>query len=238
MVSNLVIQSSILDIDNTTSHIAKLLVAQTNDQERCALAEKIIIELINKTKDQKHMLENNEKLLKEQKDLLQTKDNGRKKLFKELEGNDKLLRQQEDLLHERDQLLAMSARQLGKIQALEKQLQMVEGHHRGINIKQTPAFIQIPDTKANFKHFERIEITKKYSDLQNSHTYNTKLLKSTEQSEFVDRLTTARAEYPVKNYKDMRKTLHWFQQKLHTNSLHACANILDSKNEENEVYKE
>ena len=101
-----------------------------------------------------------------------------------------------------------------------------------------PAFIQIPDTKAIFKHFERIEIAKKYSDLQISHTYNTKLLKSNERAELVDRLTTARAEYPVKNYKDIRKTLHWLQQKLHTNSLHACANILDLKNEENELYKE
>jgi hypothetical protein len=235
---NLALQPSILDIDNTTSHIATLLAAQTNDQERCSLTEKIIIELINKNKEQRDLLENNEKLLKEQKDLLKTIDNGRKKLLNELEGNDKLLQEQEDLLHERDQLLAMSARQLGKIQALEKQLQAVEGHPRAINIKQTPAFIQIPDTKANFKHFERIEIAKKYSDLQNSHPYNTKLLKSNERAELVDRLTTARAEYPVKNYKDMRKTLHWLQQKLHTNSLHACANILDSKNEENELYKE
>jgi hypothetical protein len=184
------------------------------------------------------MLENNEKLLKEQKDLLQTKDNMRKKLLNKLESNDKLLHEQEDLIHERDQLLAMSARQLGKIQALEKQLQAVEGHPRAINIKQTTAFIQIPDTKANFKHFEHIEIAKKYSDLQISHTYNTKLLKSNERAELVDRLTTARAEYPVKNYKDIRKTLHWLQQKLHTNSLHACANILDLKNEENELYKE
>jgi hypothetical protein len=52
-------------------------------QERCALAEKIIIELINKTKDQKDLLENNEKLLKEQKDLLETKDNARKELLSE-----------------------------------------------------------------------------------------------------------------------------------------------------------
>ena len=36
----------------------------------------------------------------------------------------------------------MSARQLGKTQALEKQLQEVEGHPRSINIKQTPTFTQ------------------------------------------------------------------------------------------------
>ena len=132
----------------------------------------------------------------------------------------------------------MSAQQLGKIQALEKQLQAVEGHPRAINIKQTPAFIQIPDIKANYKHFERIEIAKKYSDLQNSHTYNTKLLKSKERAELVDKLTMARAEYPVTNYKEMKKTIHWLQQKLYTNSLHACANILDSKKGEEDLYKE
>jgi hypothetical protein len=48
----------------------------------------------------------------------------------------------------------------------------------------------------------------------------------------------ARAEYPVTNYKEMRKTIQWLQQKLHTNSLHACANILDSRNGEEDLYKE
>jgi hypothetical protein len=62
----------------------------------------------------------------------------------------------------------------------------VEGHLRAINIKQTPAFIQIPDTKANFKNFERIEIAKQYSDLQNSETYNGKLLKSKERASSTD----------------------------------------------------
>ena len=110
--------------NHTPSHIATLLGAQTNDQERCALAEKIIIELINKTKEQKDLLENNEKLLKdqkdmlenndellkEQKDLLETKDNERKELISEhkelFDNNDKLLHVQEDLLREREQLLA------------------------------------------------------------------------------------------------------------------------------------
>jgi hypothetical protein len=105
-------------------------------------------------------------------------------------------------------------------------------------MNKTPAFIQIPDTKANYKHFERIEIAKKYSDLQNSNTYNTKLLKSKERAELVDKLTMARTEYPVTNYKEMRKTIQWLQQKLHTNSLHACANILDSRNGEEDLYKE
>ena len=97
---NLALQPIILDIDDTTSQIATLLATQTNDQERYALAEKIMIELLNKNK--------------EQKDLLETKDNERKDL---LENNDKLLHEQEDLLHERENLLTMSAQQLGKIQA-------------------------------------------------------------------------------------------------------------------------
>ena len=85
-----------------------------------------------------------------------------------------------------DKLLDMSAQQLGKIQTLEKQLEVVEGHSGSINTKQTPVFIQIPDTKANYKHFERIEIAKKYSDLQNSQPYNTRLLKSKERAEIVE----------------------------------------------------
>jgi hypothetical protein len=48
---NLALQPIILDIDDTTSQIATLLAAQTNDQERYALAEKIIIELLNKNKE-------------------------------------------------------------------------------------------------------------------------------------------------------------------------------------------
>jgi len=48
---NLALQPIILDIDDTTSQIATLLAAQTNDQERYALVEKIIIELLNKNKE-------------------------------------------------------------------------------------------------------------------------------------------------------------------------------------------
>ena len=36
----------------------------------------------------------------------------------------------------------------------------------------------------------------------------------------------------------MRKTIQWLQQKLHSNSLHACANILQSKTEGMDLYKE
>ena len=36
----------------------------------------------------------------------------------------------------------------------------------------------------------------------------------------------------------MRNTIHWLQQKLHSNSLHACANILTSTNEGLDLYKE
>lgn len=230
---NLALQPIILDIDDTTSQIATLLAAQTNDQERYALAEKIMIELLNKNKEQRDLFESNEKLLKEQKDLLETKDNERKDL---LENNDKLLHEQEDLLHEREKLLAMSAQQLGKIQALEKRLQAVEGHPGAI-IKQAPTFIQIPDTKANGKYFECIEIAKKYSDLQNIQYYNGRLFKSKERADIIDRLTTPREKHPVTNFTEMWKTIHWLQQKLHTYSLHACADILDPKHEGRDLYE-
>jgi hypothetical protein len=52
----------------------------------------------------------------------------------------------------------MSAQQLGKIQALEKQFEAVERHPGATNIKKTPAFIHMPDMKANYKQFERIGI--------------------------------------------------------------------------------
>ena len=114
------------------------------------LAEKLILDLINK---------NNERteLLNERKELL--------------EHNDKLLHEQENLLHEREQLLAMSARQLGKIQALENQLQAVEGDPRAIN-KQTPAFIQIPGMKENYKRHLDFNAVKEYSDMDPTE-YNT-----------------------------------------------------------------
>ena len=54
------LQPSIRDIDYTQGQIAILLATQTNDRERYALAEKIILELVNK----------NEKLLKEEKTCL------------------------------------------------------------------------------------------------------------------------------------------------------------------------
>ena len=44
----------------------------------------------------------------------------------------------------------MSTQQLDKIQALEKQLESLKGHPGSINTKQTPVFIQIPDTTTNY----------------------------------------------------------------------------------------
>jgi predicted nuclease with TOPRIM domain len=102
---------SILDIDYAPSHIAELLTAQTNDQERYALAEKMIQDLIN---ERKELLESNENLLKKQEE----HNNERKELLNE----------RKKLLEHNDKLLAMSAHQLGKIQALEKQLESVGGH--------------------------------------------------------------------------------------------------------------
>ena len=73
-----------------------LLSAQTNDQERYALAEKIILELVNKN-------DKNEGILKERQDLLEAKEIERKELSKQ-----------------NDILLDMSTQQLDKIQTLEK----------------------------------------------------------------------------------------------------------------------
>jgi len=136
-----------------------------------------------------------------------------------------------------DILLAMSTQQLDKIQTLEKRLQAVDAQPEDNNIKKTPAFIHIPDTKANHRHFQYIEIAK-YSDLHTSQCYNERVLKPKERAYIVEGLTTARAEYPVINYKGMRKTLQWLQQELRSNSLHVCANILESKKERMELYTE
>ena len=87
------LQPSIRDIEYTQGHITILLAAQTNDQERYALVEKIILELVNK----------NERLLKERKDLLEARDIERK-----------------ELLDKNDKLLVMSAQQLVRIRTLEK----------------------------------------------------------------------------------------------------------------------
>ncbi len=169
------------------------LTAQTNDQERYALAEKIILELVNK----------NERLRKE----------------KEIE--------RKEMIERKDILLAMSEQQLVKIQILEKQLEAVKEHPGANNIKKTPALFHVPKTKANYRHFEHIDIAK-YSDLQTNPCYNARVLKPKERAFIVDELTTARAKYPVTNYKGMRNTIHWLQQKLRSHSLHACVNILTS----------
>ena len=202
---------SILDFDYTPSHIAELLSAQTNDQGRYALLEKIILDLLKERQDllkeRQDLLEAKEIELKERQDLLEAKEIERKELSKK-----------------NDILLAMSTQQLDKIQTLEKQLQAVDAQPEDNNIKKTPAFIHIPDTKANHRHFEYIEIAK-YSDLQTSQCYNARVLKPKDRAYIVDGLTTARAEYPVINYKDMRNTIQWLQQRLSSNSLHACANI-------------
>jgi hypothetical protein len=52
------LKASILDIDHTPSHIATLLAAQANDQERYALAERIIIEQRETTKGAKRPARN------------------------------------------------------------------------------------------------------------------------------------------------------------------------------------
>ena len=212
-----VLQPSTRSIDYTHDHIAMLLSAQTNDQGRYALAEKIILDLLKERQD---LLEAKEIELKERQDLLEAKEIERK-----------------ELSMKNDILLAMSTQQLDKIQTLEKRLQAVDAQPEDNNIKKTPAFIHIPDTKANHRHFQYIEIAK-YSDLHTSQCYNERVLKPKERAYIVEGLTTVRAEYPVINYKGMRNTIQWFQQELRSNSLHACANILESKKEKMDLYTE
>jgi hypothetical protein len=183
------LERSIQEIDCTTDHIAMLLATQTNDQERYELAEKIILELVNK----------NERLLKE----------------KEIERKEQRV----------------------KIQTLEKQLEAVKEHSQANNIKNTTVFIHVPNTKANYRHFEHVEIGK-YSNFKTNLCYSARVLKPKERAFIVDELTTARAKYPVTNYKDMRNTIHWLQEKLQSHSLHACANILKSNIEGLELYRE
>ena len=180
-----------------------LPTAQTNDQERYTLVEKIILDLVNK----------NERLLKE----------------KAIE--------RKEMIEQKDILLAMSEQQLVKIQILEKQLEAVKEHSQANNLTNKPVFIHVPNTKANYRHFEHIEIAK-YSDLRTNPCYNARVLKPKERAFIVDELTTARAKYPVTNYKGMRNTIHWLQQKLQSHSLHVCVNILTSKIEGLELYRE
>ena len=48
--------TSILDVDYTPSHIPELLTTQTNDRERYALTEKMILDLINKINERKDLV--------------------------------------------------------------------------------------------------------------------------------------------------------------------------------------
>ena len=72
--------------------------------------------------------------------------NKNERLLKERQG---LLESTKDLFERNDILFAMSAQQLDKIQILEKQLETVKEHPGSNNIKKTPVFMHIPDTKAN-----------------------------------------------------------------------------------------
>ena len=64
---------SILDIDYTPSHIAELLAAQTDDRERCALAEKMILDLINKNNERKELLNERKELLENRESTQETR---------------------------------------------------------------------------------------------------------------------------------------------------------------------
>jgi hypothetical protein len=75
------------------------------------------------------------------------------------------------------------------------------------------------------KEIERKELSMKNDIL---------LVMSTQQLDKIQ--TLEKRLHPVINYKGMRKTLQWLQQGLRSNSLHACANILESKKERMDLY--
>jgi len=66
-----VLQPSTWSTDYTHDHISILLSAQTNDQGRYALAEKIILDLLKERQD---LLEAKDIELKERQDLLEAKN--------------------------------------------------------------------------------------------------------------------------------------------------------------------
>ena len=68
--------TSILDIDYTPSHIAELLAAQTNDRERYMLAEKLILDLINKNNERTELLNERKELLEHNDKPTSARDKG------------------------------------------------------------------------------------------------------------------------------------------------------------------
>jgi hypothetical protein len=98
--------------------------------------------------------------------------------------NERLLKEKEI---ERKELLAMSVQQRVKIQTLEKQLEAVTEHSQANNIKNTPAFIHVPNTKANYIHFEHIEIAK-YSNFKTNPCYSARVLKPKERADLIDKI--------------------------------------------------
>ena len=50
-------------------------------------------------------------------------------------------------------------------------------------------------------------------------------------------MSTPRKKHPLTHFTEMRETIHWLQQKLHTYFLHACADILDPKHEGRDLYE-
>jgi hypothetical protein len=66
-----------------------------------------------------------------------------------LHEREQLKSERQELLENNNSGISTSTQQLGKIQALEKQLEAVDQHSSAINTNRPPTFIQIPDTKTN-----------------------------------------------------------------------------------------
>ena len=71
-----------LDSDYTPSHIPEILTAQTNDQERYTMTEKMILDLINKNNESKDLLNERKELLYKNDKLL--REHARHRMYEKL----------------------------------------------------------------------------------------------------------------------------------------------------------
>ena len=163
----------------TLEDLSNLLAIQPDDQERYALAEKIII----------------------------------------------------DQVTYRDTLIE-------EIRTLKQELTATQKRADHASRPDTSNFIlQIPGMKENYKRHLDFNAVKEYSDMDATEYNTTRQLKPHEKAELVEKIVKSRERYPVRNYTDMKKTIHSLQQQLLTNSLFACSHILSSEDEGLTLYE-
>ena len=163
----------------TLEDLSNLLAIQPDDQERYALAEKIII----------------------------------------------------DQVTYRDTLIE-------EIRTLKQELIATQKRAEHASRPDTSNFIlQIPGMKENYKRHLDFNAVKEYSDMDATEYNTTRQLKPHEKAELVEKIVKSRERYPVRNYTDMKKTIHSLQQQLLTNSLFACSHILSSEDEGLTLYE-